>query len=318
MIKFFDPWWLLAFVVLPGIYYIYKRSTGKKKRAVIKFSSTAMVKIRRGKGRLGQANPGIVLFVLNILIISMLILALADPRLPLKRSEKGVNVVLAIDVSGSMLAKDYPPSRIEAAKEAARILIDDLRPEDYVGIVTFSNGATTVSYLTPDRDRVLEKLETVTAREASTALGDGLSIAVDMASSIPNRKKVVVLLSDGVSNAGVISPDEAIEFARTNDLQVYTVGMGSDRQVLLGYDLFGRPQYASLDEETLKKIAVKTDGEYFRSVDRATLEKIYSTISQKIEREKVLTPVGNWFVILALLLMFVKQYLKYERFVVIP
>ena len=112
------------------------------------------------------------------------------------------------------------------------------------------------------------------------AIGDGLSLGIDMATSIQNQKKVLILLSDGVSNAGVISTSEAISFAKSNNIQVYTVGLGSNGKTLLGYDFFGNPQYAELDENTLKSIADKTGGKYFKSVDPKTLNEIYQNITR--------------------------------------
>ena len=138
-----------------------------------------------------------------------------------------------------------------------------------------------------------------------------MSLGIDMATSIPNKKKVVILLSDGVSNAGVISPGEGVAFAKANDIQVHTIGMGSEGQVVLGYDWFGRPQYAELDEETLKAIAKETGGTYFKSVDDKTLDKIYKDISQDIEREKEETNIKEWFFLAGVLTFLIYLYLRY-------
>ena len=134
-----------------------------------------------------------------------------------------------------------------------------------------------------------------------------------MATSIQNQKKVVILLSDGVSNAGVISTSEAISFAKSNNIQVYTVGLGSKGKTLLGYDFFGNPQYAELDENTLKSIADKTGGKYFKSVDPKTLNEIYQNISSDIKREKEETNIKDWFFIAAFGFFFLQFYLRYGR-----
>ena len=138
-----------------------------------------------------------------------------------------------------------------------------------------------------------------------------------MVTSVPSRKKVVILLSDGVNNAGVISPDEAVGFAKEQDIQVYTVGMGSDEQVILGYDWYGRPQYAEFDEATLKKIAAETGGDYFRSVDGKTLREIYKTLSEKIDRKKEPTSTAVWFMMLAFVLVGLDLYLRQVKYRVI-
>ena len=314
--KFMDPAWLLLLMFIPIIVYIYTKFTRKKKKLALKFSSLGIIKkASGGKKRMDIRN---ILFFIEVLMFISLIVALSDPHIPLKRTKQGVNVVLTIDVSGSMLATDYQPSRVEAAKKAAEILIKDLRPKDYIGIVTFSDGATTSSYLTPFKDKAIEKLKSIKSKQGRTAIGDGLSLSIDMATSIPNKKKVIILLSDGVNNAGVISPDEAIKFAKSNKIQVFTIGMGSENPVLLGYDFFGNPQYAELDETTLKKIAAETNGEYYKSVNSKTLNEIYSKLSKKIEREKELTSIKDWFIILTMLLMLTEFYFRYWKYKILP
>lgn len=242
-----------------------------------------------------------------------MIIGFANPHIPLEQTKEGVNVVLVMDISGSMQATDYPPSRLEAAKNSAKILLESLKEKDHAGIVTFESGATTAAYLSPYKDKVIEKLQAIAPRNGQTAIGDGLSLGIDMATSIPNKKKVVILLSDGVSNAGVISPSEAIAFAKVNNIQVYTIGMGSNGQVVLGYDWFGRPQYAELDEATLQGIAQQTGGKYFKSVDDQTLDKVYENISQEIKREKEETNIKDWFFLASLITLLIYLYLRYGK-----
>ena len=126
---------------------------------------------------------------------------------------------------------------------------------------------------------------------------------------MPNKKRFVVLLSDGVSNAGVISPTEAATFAKTNDVVVFTVGMGSEKQVLLGYDWFGRPQYANLDETTLNQIAAATGGTYFKSIDKDTLSDIYKKLPENIKREKEPTSLKTYFLLTGILALIGRIYL---------
>jgi Ca-activated chloride channel family protein len=225
-----------------------------------------------------------------------------------------VNVVLAIDASGSMQAQDYKPNRLEAAKSSAKTLLESLHEKDNVGIVLFESGATTSAYISPYKDRVITKLEGIASKQGATAIGDGLAMAVDMASSIPNKKKIVILLSDGVNNAGVIAPEEAVAYAKQNKIQVYTIGMGSEGKVVLGYDWFGNPQYAELDEATLKAIAEQTKGQYFKSVDSKTLDEIYKTISEEIVREKEPTSIKNWVFLAAFMLLLVQVYIQYGKY----
>ena len=135
-----------------------------------------------------------------------------------------------------------------------------------------------------------------------------------MATSIPNKKKVIILLSDGVNNAGVVSPKEAVKYAKANKIQVYTVGMGSEKPVILGYDFFGNPQYAELDEATLKYIAKETGGKYYKSVNEHTLDEIYKNIGENIKREWENTSIKDWFFVAALVILLINAYIIYGKY----
>lgn len=309
MAGFEDPWILVFLLMIPSLFYLYKKIIEKKKKDAIKFSNIGFIKSALGDKKKSRRNE--VLFYLALTVLALMIIGFANPHIPLKQAKEGVNVVLVMDISGSMQAEDYEPNRLEAAKKSAEILLKSLKDKDHIGIVTFESGATTAAYLSPYKDKVLEKLRSIAPREGQTAIGDGLSLGIDMATSIPNRKKVVILLSDGVTNAGVISPAEAVEFAKLNKIQVYTIGMGSVGKIILGYDWFGNPQYAELDEETLKAIAEQTGGKYFKSVDDRTLDEIYKNISEDIEREKEETNIKDWFFLAALLTFSWYMYLRY-------
>ncbi|PWB56769.1 MAG: aerotolerance regulator BatA [Candidatus Methanoperedenaceae archaeon] len=312
--NFENPSWFAALLLLPVVWYFYRESMKKKKALAIKFSNISLIK----EAGIKKSNAKDVLFYLNLLLLVLLIVALADPHIPLKQTKEGVNVVMVMDVSGSMAASDYKPTRLEAAKESAKIMVDELNNKDNSGIVIFSSGATTSAYLSPYKDKVLEKLSGIKQTEGETALGDGLALAVDMATSIPNKKKVIILMSDGVNNAGIISPDDAISFAKTNNIQVYTVGIGSNENVIFGYDFLGRPVYAQLDEATLQKIAQETNGQYFKSVDSSTLEKIYSELPQKIEREPEDSSIKDWVIMSAIAVLLIQLYLRFGRYRILP
>ena len=308
---FSEPARLLLLLAIPVIYYAYMIHQREKRAAALKFSNLSIIKEASDKKT--SMRRDLPFYILLIAIV-FLMLGLADPHIPLKQAKEGVNVVLVIDDSGSMQATDYTPTRLEAAKRSAAILVRNLDPKDNVGIVVFESGATTAAYLTPYKDKALEKLKAIEPREGKTAIGDGLALAIDMATSIPNKKKVIILLSDGVNNAGVVSPDEAVQFAKTENIQVNTIGMGSNEPVVLGYDFFGRPQYAELDEATLRSIATETGGRYYKSVDDETLDEIYSGISQNIERVREETSIKDWFFGAALVVLLVYLYVIYGRY----
>lgn len=311
--SFGEPLILIFLLIVPLIVYLYRIYHKKKRKAALRFSSIGIIK-QVSSGRSIRLH---LPFILILIAIILIIIGLADPRIPLKTAKEGVNVVLVIDDSGSMKATDYQPTRLEAAKNSAEILIRSLKQKDNVGIVIFESGATTASYLTPFKNKAIEKLKSVEQREGKTAIGDGLSLAIDMATSIPNKKKVIILLSDGVNNAGVISPQEAVEFANANKIQVYTVGMGSEEPVVLGYDFFGNPQYAELDEQTLKSIAEQTGGKYYKSVNRNTLNEIYKNIGENIEREWEDTSIKDWFFTSALIALLSTIYIIYGKYKIV-
>lgn len=312
---FANPQYLLLFAFLPLVYYIYKSGQRKKHLSAIKFSSLSLIRKSVSAEVSGRRDK--IIFLVEMAVLVSLVFALSNPQIELMNKGEGVNVVLSLDVSGSMAAADYKPTRMEAAKQSARIFIESLEPDDRAGIVVFSEGATTQSFLTEYSERTLANLDAVSVRQGKTAIGDGLALAVDMVTSVPSRKKVVILLSDGVNNAGIITPDEAIGFAKEQDIQVYTVGMGSDEPVILGHDWYGRPQYADFDEATLMKIASATGGDYFKSVDGETLDDIYKTLSEKIERKKEPTSTFMWFMMLAFVFLVLDLYLRQVKYRVV-
>lgn len=311
MAGFYHPEWLVLLFTLPVLYAWYVKETKRKKQEAMVFSHIGFIKTALA-GRSGSARPRILLFI-TLAALGCIIIGLADPHIPLEQTKEGVNVILVMDISGSMQATDYQPTRLESAKQSAGILLKNLDEKDYAGIITFESGATSAAYLSPDKDRVINRLYAIEPKEGSTAIGDGLALAIDMAESIPNRKKVVILLSDGVNNAGVISPDQAMQFAREKGIQVFTIGLGSEKPVVLGYDWFGNPQYATLDEETLRRIAQETGGEYYRSVNDKTLSDIYSNLNKEIKRETEETSIKDWFFILGMILITGEILLRYGR-----
>ncbi len=307
---------LLLLTIVPLLYWYYIFHSKKRQKAAMQFSNISFLKNAvTGEKTVNRPRN---LLILSLTAISLLIIGLADPHLPLEQTKEGVNVVLVIDTSGSMVAQDYQPNRLESAKQSAEKLINELDDKDYAGIVTFESGASSAAYLSPDKNRVKEKLKLITLKKGATAIGDGLALAIDMAESIPNRKKVVILLSDGVTNAGIISPQKATEYAKERDIQVFTIGMGSNEPVILGYDWFGQPQYASLDEDTLRYIADQTNGKYFRSFDDKTLKNIYENLNKEIKREKEETSVKDWFFFGALIIECAAILLRYGSRRIIP
>ena len=281
----------------------------KKKKFVSKELSTTKILQKTITKKTIKENL-ISIFILFALL--SLFISLADPMMRLKGEKEGVNVVLVIDSSGSMQAQDFKPNRMESAKKSAIDFIKQLGTKDNVGVVSFSDSTRIVSFLTNDKDRAIEKTQSIKAG-GGTAIGDGLAMGVDMVTSIPNKKKLVIFLSDGEQTAGQISIDDAILYAKSEGVVVYSIGVGSNKNVVLGYDWFGRPQYAKLDEASLKKIAQSTNGEYFRATDSLSLNEIYEKLPEKIKKEKELQSISTWFVWLSIVLILGSFLLKYWK-----
>ena len=299
--------WIGIVLVLSMIaFWYYKLS---KKKYLSKQLSTTKILTKTIRKKTIKEN---LISIFLILALFSLFVSLADPQMRLSADKEGVNVVLVIDSSGSMQATDFKPNRMSSAIESAKDFVDQLSVKDKIGVVSFSDKTRIVSFLTNDKQRVIDKLETIKAG-GGTAIGDGLAMGVDMVSSIANKKKLIILLSDGEQTAGQISIDDAITYAKSEGSVVYTIGVGSNKNVVLGYDWFGRPQYAKLDEKSLKKIAQNTGGEYFRATDSVSLKKIYDELPEKIKNEKELQSVSKYFVWFSIILILASFVLKYYK-----
>lgn len=234
-----------------------------------------------------------LLFVLRVITISALIIALARPQ-TLSTWEnvktEGIDIVLAMDVSGSMLAKDFEPNRLEASKDVATNFVSG-RKYDRIGLVVFSGESFTQCPITTDHAVVINMLRQVKTgmMEDGTAMGLGLANAVNRLKNSDAVSKVVILLTDGVNNKGNIPPLTAAEIAKKFNVKVYTIGVGSQGKAYSPVGIYPDGTYAfdyikvEIDEEILKQIAEKTDGKYFRATDKNALKEVYKNID-KLEK----------------------------------
>ena len=227
-------------------------------------------------------------FALRIAALSLIIVALARPRSSNeveKRDTEGIDIVLAMDVSTSMLARDLTPDRLSAAKDIAIEFISQ-RPSDRMGIVVFAGESYTQCPLTTDRATLINLMKEVQTDliEDGTAIGNGLATAVArmMDSDAPSR--VVILLTDGVNNRGEIAPQTAAEIAKTYGIRVYTIGVGANGTapypVMTPWGVEVRNMQVEIDEDLLKEVAKTTGGRYFRATDNTKLAEIYSEINK--------------------------------------
>jgi Ca-activated chloride channel family protein len=289
-LSFAHPWAFLILLLLPLIIWWQVRNRNSAHPSLRMSTTSGLVHIRPGL-RI-RLRP--LLNVLRILAVVSLTVALARPQSASVRENvdsEGIDIVLAMDVSGSMLAEDFRPNRIEASKKLAADFING-REGDRIGLVIFAGESFTQCPVTIDH-RVL--LEQVAAIESGvlvdgTAIGDGLATAVDRIRNTNGKSRVIILLTDGVNNSGKIGPELALEVAKTYKVRVYTIGVGTQGQALTlvqtpaGAQKMMQP--VQIDEDLLRKIARETGGNYYRATGNNSLKAIYQQIDQ-LEKTKV-------------------------------
>ena len=281
--------WLLTLLVPMIGYYVWRTLQGG---ASIQISSVAgVVRAPRTVRYYLRHLP----FALRAAAFALLVVALARPQdveQNVRTNTEGIDIMLAIDVSGSMLARDFKPDRITAAKEVAGSFIAD-RYGDRIGLVAFACEAFTQSPLTTDQST----LQTLLARirsgliEDGTAIGNGLATAINRLRESDAKSKVIILLTDGVNNQGQIAPMTAAEIAKAQGIRVYTIGVGTEGMAPYpAIDMFGNltfvNQKVEIDEKVLKAISDMTGGKYFRATDKDKLKAVYNEINQ-LEKSKI-------------------------------
>lgn len=281
--------WLLALLAPMTAYYVYRTMQGG---ASITVSTVAgVIHAPRTWRYYVRHLP----FVLRCAAVAALVVALARPRSTEHNSRtttEGIDIVLAIDISGSMLARDFKPDRMTAAKEVAGAFIAD-RYGDRIGLVAFAGEAFTQSPLTTDQGTLQTLLSRIRSGliEDGTAIGNGLATAINRLRESDAKLKVIILLTDGDNNRGQIAPGMAAEIAREQGIKVYTIGVGTRGTAPYpAVDMFGNMTFVNrpveIDEESLRSIAETTGGEYFRSTDKTKLKEIYDRIN-RMEKSKV-------------------------------
>ena len=280
--------WLLAVPLLLIAHYLWLELSGRRPHLRV---STVMPWKEGGLSPLAILRH--VPFALRIAAIVMIIIAIARPRSSTeveKIDSEGIDIVLAMDVSTSMLARDFKPDRISAAKDIAIEFIAQ-RPSDRMGIVVFAGESYTQCPLTTDRATLINLMKEVQTDliEDGTAIGNGLATAVARIADSNAPSRVVILLTDGVNNSGEIAPQTAAEIARTYGIRVYTIGVGANGMapypVITPWGVDVQNMQVEIDEELLKGISEMTGGRYFRATDNTKLAEIYAEIN-KMEKAK--------------------------------
>ncbi|HIA84808.1 MAG TPA: VWA domain-containing protein [Candidatus Marinimicrobia bacterium] len=305
MITFGSPLYLTGLIVIPMI-YLWMRKAGKKNEGTVRISSSELISEkmkRQGRNRIR------ILTLLQYLTIVLVILSLSRPRLrdSLQITNMDVvDIVLVIDISSSMLATDFPPNRLEAVKKTAKNFID-ARSGDRIGVLVFAGESFIQCPLTVDKEVLISLMDEVKVAEQSydgTAIGMAIANAINRLRHSDAMSKVMILLSDGSNNAGELDPLTSADLASNFGIKIYTIGAGTNQDVSF---IPGRGYIRNeIDEETLKSIAERTDGKYFRATNISGLEQVYATIDE-LERTEVeikeytrYKELFGWFLIPAL------------------
>lgn len=286
--------WLLVIPALLIVHYIYLELCGR--RPHLRVSDIRYWKAG-GKSVLSYLRHAPML--LRTVALSMIIIAIARPRSSSKMDKidtEGIDIVLAMDVSTSMLARDFTPDRISAAKDIAIEFISQ-RPSDRIGIVVFAGESYTQCPLTTDRATLINLMKEIQTGliEDGTAIGNGLATAVARMQGSDAKSRVVILLTDGVNNRGEITPQTAADIAKTYGIRVYTIGVGANGTapypVITPWGVQMQDVEVEIDEDLLKGIAETTGGRYFRATDNTKLSEIYSEINKM---EKARTTIDSF------------------------
>ena len=279
---------LLLLIVPIGVWYFYELH---KSDASVQISDTSAFAKQPRSLRVWLLH---VPFALRVAAVALLSIALARPQLTnkwSKESTEGIDIMMALDISGTMLAEDLKPNRLEAAKDVASEFVKN-RPNDQIGLVVFAGESFTQCPLTTDHAVLVNLFQSVEYGmiEDGTAIGLGLANAVNRMKDSETKSKVVILLTDGSNNRGDIDPQTDAEIAKTFGIRVYTIGVGSYGQTRVPVNTPMGRQYVTMDSEfdeaTLRGIANKTGGQYFRATDNNSLKQIYEQIDQ-MEKTKL-------------------------------
>ena len=290
-ISFANPefFWLLLLLPLAILWYFFKRN---ELSASLRISS---IKGFSNVGILPKLKP--LLFIFRLLALAAIIVAMARPQTEdistRTKTTKGIDIVMAIDVSSSMLARDLKPNRLSALKEVASDFIKE-RPNDRIGLVAYAGEAYTKTPITSDKSIVLNSLREITYGQLNdgTAIGMGLATSVNRLKESKAISKIIILLTDGVNNSGFIEPQTAADLAVEYGIKTYTIGLGTNGNALspIAYNADGSFRYGmrqvEIDEKLLQDIAQTTGGQYFRATDNEKLEAIYEEIN-KLEKTEI-------------------------------
>lgn len=292
-LEFLNPEYFILLAVIPFIILWYYLNRNKLNNS-IKFSDSSAFE---NSGNF-YSNFKLLLKIFRMISFALIITALARPQIidtsTRVKTNSGIDIIMAIDVSASMLAKDLKPNRLDALKNVADEFIKN-RVSDRIGLVEYAGESYTKTPLTTDKSIILKSLREIKYNniiEGGTAIGMGLATSVNRIKDSKSKSKVIILLTDGVNNAGFIDPLTAAELAKEYDIKIYSIGLGTNGLALspVGINARGKLNYANIqveiDEELLTQISEMSGGKYFRATDNSKLKEIYNEID-KLEKTEI-------------------------------
>lgn len=319
-IEFAYPWILYGLIVIPLLIIWYVKKSNKQKPSIL-ISTTKFLAKPKGIKSLFFHIP----FMLRCFGLSFLIIALARPQHKFSNQffeGQGIDIMLCLDVSGSMYSTDLLPNRLEASKEVAKNFVRE-RPGDRIGIVVFGNNGLTMCPLTTDNSALIEQINNITTTDltgAGTVIGTGIATSINRLKDSKSKTKIIIFLSDGVNSGGAISPETSIELARVFKIKIYTIGIGSNNKINVIRQTPSRERNFEFDEQLLMRMAEITGGQYSHAGNGEDLKEAFENISN-LERSNIhiskITRVEEQFLpflVIGFLFVFLEILLRYSVF----
>lgn len=319
-IEFAYPWILYGLIVIPLLIIWYVKKSNKQKPSIL-ISTTKFLAKPKGIKSLFFHIP----FMLRCFGLSFLIIALARPQHKFSNQffeGQGIDIMLCLDVSGSMYHTDLLPNRLEASKEVAKNFVRE-RPGDRIGIVVFGNNGLTMCPLTTDNSALIEQINNITTTDltgAGTVIGTGIATSINRLKDSKSKTKIIIFLSDGVNSGGAISPETSIELARVFKIKIYTIGIGSNNKINVIRQTPSRERNFEFDEQLLMRMAEITGGQYSHAGNGEDLKEAFENISH-LEKSNIhiskITRVEEQFLpflVIGFLFVFLEILLRYSVF----
>lgn len=319
-IEFAYPWILYGLIVIPLLIIWYVIKSNKQKPSILISTTKFLAKPKGIKSRFFH-----IPFMLRCFGLSFLIIALARPQHKFSNQffeGQGIDIMLCLDVSGSMYGTDLLPNRLEASKEVAKNFVRE-RPGDRIGIVVFGNNGLTMCPLTTDNSALIEQINNITTTDltgAGTVIGTGIATSINRLKDSKSKTKIIIFLSDGVNSGGAISPETSIELARVFKIKIYTIGIGSNNKINVIRQTPSRERNFEFDEQLLMRMAEITGGQYSHAGNGEDLKEAFENISN-LERSNIhiskITRVEEQFLpflVIGFLFVFLEILLRYSVF----